>query len=166
MNPLLLLICVTWANAQNTLQAFLSKSVVMEGDPVTIICGTRHFESPSTTLICTLEIALFKLNATSGKFVELFFYNSILPSESQKNILVNNNHWEIQMKGFPEYYEIDFDECINRGLIDGNITIKIDKVKLQDAGMYQCALHEYNDPKERRYSQKSTANLTVKSPGP
>lgn len=74
-------------SAQNTLQAFLSKSVVMEGDPVTIICGTRHFESPSTTLICTVEIALFKLNATSGKFVELFFYNNIGPSESQKNIV-------------------------------------------------------------------------------
>ncbi|KAI8796231.1 hypothetical protein BgiBS90_003998, partial [Biomphalaria glabrata] len=73
-------------SAQNTLQAFLSDSVVMEGDPVTIICGTRHFESPSARLLCASFLTLFKLTERTGTFTQLLSYNNVQDIEQQRSI--------------------------------------------------------------------------------
>ncbi|KAI8796291.1 hypothetical protein BgiBS90_004058, partial [Biomphalaria glabrata] len=62
--------------AQNTKDVFFSKSVVCEGDPVTIICGTRHFYTPSATLLCTKAISLKKLDEKSGEFILLVEYSN------------------------------------------------------------------------------------------
>ncbi|KAI8796230.1 hypothetical protein BgiBS90_003997, partial [Biomphalaria glabrata] len=71
--------------------------------------------------------------------------------------------WGIQMKGFSGGY--DMYECDTAGLIDANLTVTIVNVKLEDAGMYQCAVHvggDYGDGENVRYRHSTTANLTVK----
>nr|KAI8729586.1 hypothetical protein BgiMline_031898 [Biomphalaria glabrata] len=34
----------------------------------------------------------------------------------------------------------DYAKCNNVGIIDANITVNVDKVRLEDAGMYKCSL--------------------------
>ncbi|KAI8796293.1 hypothetical protein BgiBS90_004060, partial [Biomphalaria glabrata] len=61
---------------QNTRELFLSKSVACEGDPVTIICGTRHFENSTATLLCPRVISLNKFDEKSGQFIFLMEYRN------------------------------------------------------------------------------------------
>ncbi|KAK0051143.1 hypothetical protein Bpfe_019453 [Biomphalaria pfeifferi] len=154
---------IGWTNAQDLLEYFISESSAVEGDPVTITCGVRHFVfCVAAKLLCVEAISLSKLDEQSGQFVEYVKYYNINNKNAEKVININND-WNIEMNRMPGGF--DCSDCTKVGVIDANITVDITKVKLEDAGKYECSMQnnaeDYNGSVSE-YVQNVCSDLAVK----